>query len=307
MDETFRRIGPSDLLLLKTLPGASATDDERELMDGPAGSTLRTQASSLTMSYPPTSATCPRCNGDRYYKLAVPVTDPRFGRLMPCECTQAAEQRRIVAAQQALLDQLARELGPKLARCTFENFDVAGNVESDPLVWGGRSWTVAMQRKNLQYALAQAHAFADRPMGWVALFGPPGTGKSHLSAAIANALAQRGQTVSYASVPALMDFLREGIGDYSITNRIRALQDVPVLVLDDLGTEVRDPRTDEWLGKIINHRSLYELPTVISCNAVRTHLEARVADRIDGEAMVLYLVASSYRAKLRKEREKRAS
>lgn len=104
-------------------------------------------------------------------------------------------------------------------------------------------------------------------------------------------------------MPALLDHLRRGLSDYSLSDRIQACQEVPVLVLDDLGAEVRDERTDEWLYKILNHRALYDGPTVMSCNATRAQLEARIADRLDECARVVFVIASSYRAEIRRQRD----
>lgn len=230
--------------------------------------------------------------------------DPRFGKLFPCDCQ--AGRARLEAGQRRVLAQLERELGAKLMRCTFDNFDRARPVAPD-LVWRKRAYDEELQRDALRNALHHARAFADRPVGWLAFFGPPGSGKSHLSAAIANALAARGESVSYTSAPALMDYLRAGFADNSTTERLKALQEVAILVLDDLGAELRDERTDEWLYKLLNYRAGHDLPTVISSNAGRGELDDRVRDRIDGDALVVHLVCSSYRAIQRQHREELAS
>lgn len=298
MDTAMRRIGAGDLLVLKRITEAHADEADESMPP--------ILASSATTNSRAPSHLCPRCSGSGFYKLAVRVEDSRFGRLYPCECRIAAQAAQITAERQVLLTELGRELGPKLARARLEDFDLERDLPT-AVSWAGKAFTVDQQYSLLHKALHAARAYADRPCGWLAFFGPTGTGKSMLSAAIANALAERGQQVSYASVPALLDFLRDGIGDYSVGKRLRALEETPVLVLDDLGAEVRDDRTDEWIGKILNHRSQYDLPTVISSNAIRNQLEQRIADRIDENARVLYLVATSYRAIIRKERERGAA
>lgn len=299
MDATLRRIGASDLLILKR----ATTDAMATSADADDAWTPPTPAPSAMTNSPAPSRPCPRCSGAGFYKLAVRAEDPRFGKLLPCECREAAKAERLSVERRALLQELGRELGPKLARAKLDAFEVERELPK-AMSWAGKPFTVDQQYALLKKAYQAAVGYAERPCGWLAFFGPPGTGKSMLSAAIANALAERGQAVSYASVPALLDFLRDGIGDYTVGKRLRALEEAPVLILDDLGAEVRDDRTDEWMGKILNHRDLYDLPTVISSNATRDKLEQRIADRIDANARVVYVVATSYRAIIRKTRER---
>jgi hypothetical protein len=57
---------------------------------------------------------CPDCEGAGYYKLAVPVGHPDFGKLFPCACLiRAREQRaqeRAAQHAQALLAELRHML-----------------------------------------------------------------------------------------------------------------------------------------------------------------------------------------------------
>ena len=86
--------------------------------------------------------------------------------------------------------------------------------------WLGRAWsesglatktfaTFKPERQPDAYELAQA--FAARPEGTLALYGSYGTGKTHLLAAIANAVTAVGHTCRFASVVSLFDALQERI------------------------------------------------------------------------------------------------
>jgi DNA replication protein DnaC len=64
------------------------------------------------------------------------------------------------------------------------------------------------ERDNLREAIRIARAYAEHPHGWLVLFGRYGAGKTHLAAAIANAVAARGTPVLFVAVPDLLDWLR---------------------------------------------------------------------------------------------------
>lgn len=294
--DTLRRINPADL-------HARAQSARAALMQRIQDCSPTSPACPPGSPPVPTSPeVCAFCQGAGWYKKAVAVTHDDFGKLFPCSCTDASRAKHAEAARQARLVTLARELGPKLASCRFEDIDLDREFEPR-FAWGGKVLDAEQQRAGLRRAYRLASDYAARPMGWLALFGPPGTGKSHLSAAIANDLARHGNIVTYASERALFAHLRQGFSDHSTDARLQDLQETPVLVLDDVGASVRSDFTDEWLWALLNHRGMYELPTVISSNAVPATLERRVADRIDEFSTIAFVICSSYRSQIRLARE----
>src|SRR5512136_2138952 len=62
--------------------------------------------------------------------------------------------------------------------------------------------------KSLEKALKAAVDFAKKPRGWLVLAGSYGCGKTHLAAAIANALSDQGSPPLFIMVPDLLDHLR---------------------------------------------------------------------------------------------------
>lgn len=125
--------------------------------------------------------------------------------------------------------------------------------------------------------------------------GPVGGGKSHLAAAIANQLLQADMTVAYASVPELMQFLRAGFSDDTTGQRMQALKDVEVLVLDDIGAEQLTPWVDEQLFVMINARYLKERPTIFTSNLRSEAIPARISSRVAELALELVIPVSDYR------------
>lgn len=225
----------------------------------------------------PRSRECPYCGGAGWFQEAVPYGHPQFGRLFPCACKLAEREAHLKASRLAILSQLQSDLGGELSCCRLETFKPA---------WGCDDASVA----SLTYALAAARDFLIDPRRWLYFYGPNGVGKSHLSAGIALAYADSGAgRVAYASVPALLRYVRSGYSDGSGDERLIALQVVELLVLDDLGTEyhkagVEDDHTDSLLFELISERYNYGRATVISSNLELDAIEARVQSRIRGKA-----------------------
>ena len=64
-----------------------------------------------------------------------------------------------------------------------------------------------------------------------------GTGKTHLAAAIGNALLEQGDPVKFISIPNLLDHFRSALNSETETNYDDTFQqtiEAPILILDDL-------------------------------------------------------------------------
>jgi DNA replication protein DnaC len=268
---------------------------------------LRAMPITSTMTTPATlsprrPSPCDACGGIGWYKEAVPLGHPSFGKLLPCACKLAEQQERQQDLAAQHLAQLASELG-ELADKTFERF----NPEWD---------TEARHRTSLRTARREVEAITRKGEHWLFLTGPTGTGKSHLAAAAALSLAAQGRTTYYRSVPAMIDALRAGYRTGDFDERLAAICNVAVLVLDDLGAEQASDGNRALLFSIINHRALRpELITIITSNAgldpMRNepfpHIEPRIASRIKMRAVIIPMVANDYRVLLGNQRNPRRS
>jgi DNA replication protein DnaC len=137
--------------------------------------------------------------------------------------------------------------------------------------------------RSIQNALRQAMAFAQQPEGWLVIAGETGRGKTRLAAAIANYCRESGTRVIFAVVPDLLDWLRVSFGPENpatFDEQFEKVRTVPLLVLDDLGSQSSTPWAQEKLFQLLNYRYNAALPTVITTNATVGQLETRIRTRI---------------------------
>jgi DNA replication protein DnaC len=158
----------------------------------------------------------------------------------------------------------------------------------------------AEERHSLKRAAEVAREYAEDPRNWLALFGAPGCGKTHLAAAIANHRVRQGYSALLVVVPDLLDHLRATFSpesSVSYDRRFEEIRTAPLLILDDLGTESATPWAREKLYQIVNYRYVAQLPTVITSNSKPDELDLRIGSRIFDEThcSVIPILAPSYR------------
>lgn len=116
------------------------------------------------------------------------------------------------------------------------------------------------------------------------LYGKFGVGKSYLLGAIANELANNQISSMIVYVPELFRELKNSIGDASLNEKIEALKNEPILMLDDIGAEAVSSWTrDEILGPLLQFRMLENLPTFFTSNFNLQGLEHHLAYSQRGE------------------------
>ena len=178
------------------------------------------------------AAGCETCGGAGYVRVSRPVGDPDFGRVQPCECQQA-EQEALTAAR---LQRLSN-LGPLSdARLSEEE------ASQEPAATG----------------CAFADASDDEP-GWMLITGSAGSGRTRLSAEMANRRIAEGRSALYFVAADLLDRLRSAMnassgGDFSYALLFEHVRDAPFLILDDLDCISPTDWAREKLFQLLNHR-----------------------------------------------------
>jgi DNA replication protein DnaC len=213
---------------------------------------------------PDAPPSCERCLDFGFVRRDVPVGHPDFGRAIPCECRRDEVRDRLRRRSQ---------IGA-LADRSFENFFPTG-----------RTVLGAQDQRTLAFALDSCRKYAEEPPGWLLLCGPPGCGKTHLAAAIANRQIELGTEVFFTVVPDLLDHLRATFapgGEVSYDELFETVKSSPLLILDDLGTQSSTQWAREKLFQILNHRYTARLPTVITTNESVNQLDERLRARLEG-------------------------
>lgn len=153
--------------------------------------------------------------------------------------------------------------------------------------------------------VARCRKFAERiiagePVGNLVLLGDVGRGKTHLSAAIANAIIDQGGSVIYRRADALMDWIRSlKYDEEDGRTRNQALAQfyqVDLLVIDDLGSESVSEFSLLQLQHLIEERNGRNRSWIINSNLklndVETIYGERISDRMFEKATVFRLESS---------------
>lgn len=212
-----------------------------------------------------TTTACPTCGGSGWVRVAgncVQSQNSYNARLSPCPTCKIPEL-------QARIESSAYQVGEGglYQEMNFDNF-----VTSRP------GYTQA-QIGSLQRALSVCQRYAADPRGWLILAGRYGCGKTHLAASISNAT--RLPRV-FMTMPDLLDQLRDGFGDssFDFQDRFDNVREIPLLVLDDFGSEATTGWASEKIFQLVNARYVRQLPTVFTTNADPNQLDGRVMSRM---------------------------
>ena len=168
----------------------------------------------------------------------------------------------------------ASAMGRLLEKQSFDNFELS--------VYSYDAKVADRMKMILAMAKSYVRNFAKKKDNLL-LIGPTGTGKTHISTAIARELIHQGYDVIYDSTQNIIsdfesDRFRNNYGKEE--NKSEKYLDCQLLILDDLGTEFSNQFTVSTLYNLLNTRQNKGLPTIISTNLSPEELARKYEDRI---------------------------
>lgn len=227
---------------------------------------------------------CPFCGKERYRLcivggLAGCIVTREYE---PCDCPEAQEhaarlkeRRKLDEAAEARKREIERislrtekaykqsEMPPRWKEYTFDRF-VPENEEA----------AVAKRRASnfAKWFIREATSgnTGSRSPNGLMLVGNSGAGKTHLAAAILNAVIAEAPHIPVigATMGELLAKLRSTYGEegHGEDELVRAYAEVPLLLIDDLGSEQMTDWTADRIYQIVNRRYNYNKPTLVTGN-----------------------------------------
>ena len=187
-------------------------------------------------------------------------------------------------------------IGDLIEKQSFDNFTL-DYYKDDPQV-------LDRMRSNLERAKAYVKNFKNDKANLL-LVGTTGTGKTHISTAIAREVIQLGYDVIYDSIHNIIsDFEDDKFkSGYSYTEqKSEKYLECDLLIIDDLGTEFSNQFTVSCLYNLLNTRINHGKATIISTNLSPAELsskyEGRIYSRLIGRSTVLLFEGKDRRLSL---------
>lgn len=240
-------------------------------------------------TYTETTARCDK-HGD--YEAAVGVV---LGREMVSCCPSCAQEqkerdlrRQVEANEEHRRQQIVRnrenaKIPTRFAKCTFDEYITHAEGQKRALTVA-RSFAV-----NFDIALAHGSSLT--------MCGLFGTGKTHLAAAIANHVIEKGRTVLYTQAIEAIRTIRETWHKDATKTESEVLQSFvkpDLLILDEIGVQFKSEAEKIHLFDILDGRYREQKPTVLISNLGAKELSdclgERVFDRLmeSGSAVVVF-------------------
>lgn len=227
----------------------------------------------LGADYTDVKYTCPECKDTGYKGSTV------------CRCLKEMVVRMNIASS---------GMGTLVDKQTFENFDLEWYADD------ARAY--ALMKNNLGAARSFVEGL-DAIGGNLLLIGTTGTGKTHISSAVAGEALKRGFDVVYDSAQTVVDAFADDRfrGGYRQTEpKADKYNECELLIIDDLGAEFVNQFSISVLYNLLNLRINRGLSTVVSTNLSAKDLlekyEGRIHSRlIGGDFRVLQFVGKDHR------------
>jgi DNA replication protein DnaC len=218
-----------------------------------------------------------------------------------CKCVNEIERERIRQAethhQRMEIKKLfsISSLGEKFAESTLDTYNV---------------------REGSEQAFNATKKYIEEYPNWkqdcLLIWGTYGNGKSHLAAAVTNALEGKGYSVVFQSVPELLRRIKSTFNKDNKESEqqiMKALLECDLLVLDDIGAEKLSDWVQEVMFNIIDGRYRKGLPIFYTSNLkpleLSNQIGSRSYDRLVETSLTVENKATSFRREIAKGRLKK--
>lgn len=198
------------------------------------------------------------------------------------EATAIEEDRKAQEAKKA--EYLKGKLGRRFRSRTFDSYDVTAEPQNS-------------QAYNVCKRYANREDYTDG--NGLMIMGPNGVGKTHMAAAICNALVDRGIPCLYDTYVGHLAKLQAEFNGDGDRVWLDMMKSVKVLILDDVGKEKATDWTRSVMFDVINYRYEADKPTIITTNyseaQLRDYLGAATYSRICETCPCLVMTGQDYR------------
>ena len=207
----------------------------------------------LPKDYTEVHYSCPKCSDSGYVGTAM------------CKCLREDLIRATIQSS---------GIGNLIDKQSFDNFSLDYYKDS-PEVY-------ERMKNNLYCAKEYVRRFSERP-SQLLLIGKTGTGKTHITTAIAREIISQGYDVIYDSVQNIIsDFESDKFRSGWVEREPKSEKylECDLLIIDDLGTEFQTSFTVPCLYNLLNTRQNSGKATIISSNYSPDELRSKYDDRI---------------------------
>ena len=132
---------------------------------------------------------------------------------------------------------------------------------------------------------ARALAYGEGGFIWLLIYGPTGSGKTHLCNSIVKVVRDRGCDLRVILWADLMAHLREAIEHKATDQMLRRYKEVFFLAIDEFGVEYGSDWERAKFDELMTSRFAASLPTVLITNKDISDLPDRVRSRFEDAVM----------------------